>query len=66
MVTHIFVDRIYICSWLWVLFVGEDGSLISAVEAEGSDGKVYFEPGYTSTDSLFGHMEMVYKDLRLF
>ena len=38
-------------------FVSEDGSLISAVEAEGTDGKVSFEPGYTSTDSLFGNME---------
>ena len=40
-------------------FVSEDGQLISAVEAEGTDGKVSFEPGYTSTDSLFGHMEYV-------
>ena len=40
-------------------FVGENGDLISAVEAEGTDGKVSFEPGYTSTDSLFGHMEYV-------
>jgi|9_EtaG_2_1085328.scaffolds.fasta_scaffold00004_51 hypothetical protein len=40
-------------------FVGESENLISAVEAEGTDGKVYFEPGYTSTDSLFGNMEYV-------
>ena len=38
-------------------FVGEGGQLVSPVEAEGTDGKVYFEPGYTSIDSLFGYME---------
>lgn len=40
-------------------FVSDEGQFISATEAEGSDGIVYFEPGYTSTDSLFGHMEYV-------
>jgi hypothetical protein len=40
-------------------FVNDSGEPISAVEAEGTDGKLYFEPGYTQIDSLFGNMEYV-------
>jgi hypothetical protein len=38
-------------------FVDESGVLISPVQAEGDDGRFYFEPGYTSLDSLFGYMQ---------
>lgn len=38
-------------------FVDDSGALISPVQAESPDGRFYFEPGYTSLDSLFGYRQ---------
>ena len=57
--THIHGYEFTFVPGLGFTFVSDEGQYISATEAEGDDGIVYFEPGYTQVDSLFGHMEYV-------